>query len=104
MKKRSISDLPIRTKIEIAEDIGELIGCLHNGQRSAADLLIEDLKVRSIYLDEPIQHDILIFVQEIEFQYAYDPWHKVTGEIQKAADKLIEDLGFIPPGHRIETL
>jgi hypothetical protein len=104
MKKHSIHDLPIRTKKEIASDIGELIGCLHTGQRSAATLLVEDLKLRSIYLDESIQHDILIFIQEVEFQYAYDPWHKVTGDIQKAADKLIEDLGFTPPGKRINTI
>lgn len=97
MKKLPTNELPIRSKKEIAEGVGKIIHYLHTGQRSAADLLIEDLKVRSVYLDEEIQRDVLIFAEEVQFQYAYDPWHKVTLEVEKAADKLIEDLGFCPP-------
>jgi hypothetical protein len=103
MKKRSTNELPIRAKVEMAKDIGEIIHFLHTGQRSAADLLIEDLKIRSVYLEETIQQDVLIFAEQIQFQYDYDPWHKVTGEVQKAADKLIEDLGFVPPAGEIKT-
>ncbi|MCC6128081.1 MAG: hypothetical protein IT584_02645 [Chlamydiae bacterium] len=97
MKKLPTDELPIRSKKEIAEGVGKIIHYLHTGQRSAADLLIEDLKVRSIYLSEDIQRDVLIFAEEVQFQYAYDPWHKVTTDVEKAADKLIEDLGFFPP-------
>jgi hypothetical protein len=97
MKKLPTHELPIRSKKEIAEGVGKIIHFLHTGQRSSADLLIEELKIRSVYLDESIQRDVLIFAEEVQFQYAYDPWHKVTPEVEKAADKLIEDLGFIPP-------
>jgi len=91
------NELPIRSKLEMAQDIGKIIHYLHNGQRSAADLLIEDLKTRAIFMDEQLQQDVLSFSEQICFQYDYDPWHQVTDDIQKAADKLIEDLGFRPP-------
>ncbi len=97
MKKIPVNELPIRSKKEIAEGVGKIIHFLHTGQRSAADLLIEELKVRSLYLEEPIQRALLIFAEEVQFQYAYDPWHKVTQEVEDAADKLIENLGFFPP-------
>lgn len=97
MKRIPVNELPIRSKKEIAEGVGKIIGFLHTGQRSSADLLIEELKVRSLYLDPDIQNALLIFVEEVQFQYAYDPWHKVTLEVEKAADRLIENLGFIPP-------
>ena len=97
MKKVSPNELPIRSKKEIAEGVGKIIHFLHTGQKSAADLLIEELKIRSVYLDETIQQDVLVFAEEVQFQYAYDPWHAVTSEVEKAADKLIEDLGFFPP-------
>lgn len=97
MKKIPVNELPIRLKKEIAEGVGKIIYFLCTGQRSAADVLIEELKVRSLYLDEPIQHALLIFAEEVQFQYAYDPWHKVTQEVEMAADKLIENLGFCPP-------
>ena len=35
---------PIRSKLEMAKDIAEILRCLHSGQRSSGDLLIEDLK------------------------------------------------------------
>lgn len=89
--------LPIRSKVEIAEKIGEILQCLHRGQRSATDLLIEEVKSRSLFLEDPIQQDVLIFAESVQFQASYDPWHRVSEEISKAADKLIEDLGFNPP-------
>lgn len=97
MQRVPPNELPIRSKKEIAEGVGKILYFLHTGQRSAADLLIEELKIRSLYLDEEIQYALLVFVEEVQFQYAYDPWHKVTFEVEKAADKLIEDLGFSPP-------
>lgn len=97
MKKNPSHELPIRSKLMMAQEIGEIIQCLHRGQRSAADLMIEDLKIRSIYLDEQIQQDVLIFAEQVQFQYDYDPWHKVTSEVERAADRLIKDLGFIEP-------
>lgn len=94
MKKPITDEIPIRSKMEMAHDIAEIIQCLHRGQRSAADLLIEDLKARSLQLDEMIQRDVLIFAEQVQFQYAYDPWHKMTEDVQRAADKLIQDLGI----------
>ncbi len=88
------NELPIRSKREMANDIAEIIECLHRGQRSKTDLLIEDLKARCALLDERIQQDVLIFVEQVQFQYAYDPWHKVTSDVEAAADQLIQDLGF----------
>ena len=87
-------ELPIRSKIEMVENVGKIIACLHLGQRKKADLLIEDLKARSIYLDEEIQQDVLMFSEQVHFQYDYDPWHTITPEVQKAADRLIDALGF----------
>ncbi len=91
------NELPIRSKVLMAQEIGEIIQCLHRGQRSLADLMIEDLKSRAIYLDEEIQQSVLQFAEQVQFQYDYDPWHKVTLDVQQAADHLIEDLGFRSP-------
>ena len=97
MDKHSSQELPIRSKIEMAKDIEQIFQCLHSGHRSAADLLIEDLKARAIYMDEDIQQSVLMFAEQVQFQYDYDAWHLVTSDVQKAADKLIENLGFRPP-------
>jgi hypothetical protein len=97
MKNRPSEELPIRSKVLMAQEVGEIIQCLHRGQRSAADLMIEDLKIRSIELDEKIQQDVLMFAEQIAFQYDYDPWHKVTPDVESAANRLIEDLGFQTP-------
>ena len=91
------NELPIRSKIEVAQEIGQIIHYLTQGQESKVNELIEDLKNRSIYLDEKIQGDVLIFAETIQFQQSYDPWHQITPEIEKSANQLIEDLGFIPP-------
>lgn len=91
------NELPIRSKIDVAEEIGQIIHCLSSGKTKDADHLIEDLKNHSIYLDEKIQGDVLIFAEAVQFQSAYDPWHLVTPEIEKAANRLIEDLGFALP-------
>ncbi|OGN63717.1 MAG: hypothetical protein A3E80_00645 [Chlamydiae bacterium RIFCSPHIGHO2_12_FULL_49_9] len=101
MKKHPSRELPIRSKLEMAEDVAEILRCLHTGRRSALDLLLQDLKTRSIYFEEQIQQDVLVFAEQVQFQYDYDPWHKVTREIEKAADKLIEDLG-LPSKERVE--
>lgn len=92
-------ELPIRSKLEMLDDIVQIIHYLHTGKRKAADPLIDDLKTRSMFLDERIQQDVLIFAEQVYFQYDYDPWHKVTPDVQKAADRLIEDLGFAKPLH-----
>lgn len=87
-------ELPIRSKLKMLDDIVQIIHYLHTGARASADPLINDLKTRAIYFDEQIQHDVLVFSEQVHFQYDYDPWHKVTPDIQKAADRLIADLGF----------
>lgn len=94
MKKHPSKELPIRSKLDMLDDIVQIIHYLHTGQRSQAAPLLSDLKLRSIYLEEKIQQDVLIFAGQVEFQYDYDPWHKITPEVQRAADQLIFDLGF----------
>lgn len=94
MKEHPSRENPIRSKDEMLKDICKIVHYLHTGERLAADLLIEDLKTRSTYLDEKIQQDVLIFAEQVQFQYDYDPWHKVTPDIQKAADRLLHNLGF----------
>jgi|SRR5271156_5543565 len=97
MGKHYSQELPIRSKIEMAKEIGQIIECLHAGRRSAADLLIEDLKARAVYMDEEIQQSVLMFAEQVQFQYDYDACHLMTAEVAHAADKLIENLGFRPP-------
>ena len=94
MKKHPFQELPFRSKLEMLKDIAEIIQCLHRGRRKAADSLLEDLKIRSIFLDETIQQDVLMFASQVQFQYDYDPWHLVTSDIEKAANRLIDHLGF----------
>lgn len=95
MSKHPAFELPIRSKLDMLDDIVQIIHYLHEGNRKLATPFIEDLKIRSLFLDEQIQQDVLIFSEQVCFQYDYDPWHKITPDVQKAADKLIEDLGFI---------
>lgn len=83
------------SKRELAAHIAQIIKYLHEGRRSAADLLIEDLKASSLFLDSKTQEDVLIFSEQVQFQYDYDPWHKVTPDVQQAADRLIKDLGIM---------
>jgi hypothetical protein len=92
MEKHNFHEIPIRSKVEMLQGIAEIMQCLHRGDRPKADLLIEELKARSILLSEEIQQDVLIFVEQVQFQYAYDPWHNITEEVQRAADHLIERL------------
>ena len=94
MPKHPAQELPIRSKLEMLDDIVQIIHYLHEGKREKANPLIDDLKIRSLFMDALIQQDVLIFSEQVCFQYDYDPWHKVTSEVQKAADKLIDDLGF----------
>ena len=96
MNNNIFGDIPIRSKVQMARDIAEIIECLHHGKRAEAEMIIKDLKNRCALLDETIQQDVLIFVEQVQFQYAYDPWHKVTPDVEAAADRLIEHLGFPP--------
>jgi len=84
--------IPIRSKLEMLNDIAYIIRYLHDGARGKANPFMDDLKTRASFLEEKVQQDVLMFCQEVCFQYDYDPWHKITPEIQKAADKLIADL------------
>jgi hypothetical protein len=87
-------EIPIRSKLKMLEEIAQIVGYLHRGNRKKIDALVDDLKVRAIYLEDPIQHEVLQFAEAVYFQFDYDPWHKVTLEVGKAADRLIEALGF----------
>ena len=93
----SKNQLPIRSKKQIADGIGEVLHCLHTGQRSATDLLLESLKSDAILLEDPIQQDVLKFAEAVQFQAVYDDWHRITPEVEQAANRLIEALGFTPP-------
>lgn len=94
MTDHSFQDNPIRSKTEMLHDIIKIIQSLHLGKPLEAESLIEDLKARSVNLDEEVQRLVLIFVEQIQFQYAYDPWHNITEEVRLAADQLIEHLGI----------
>ena len=94
MEKHPSHELPIRSKKEMLEDIRMILRHLHTGNRSEAIPLLDDLKTRSLFLPEQIQQDVLIFAEQVLFQYDYDPWHKITRPVQEAADRLIADLGY----------
>ncbi|MBI5272973.1 MAG: hypothetical protein HY861_03215 [Chlamydiia bacterium] len=94
MDYNQFHQLPIRSKREMANDVAQIIYCLHFGKNTSVNLFIEDLKTRALLLDPQIEQDVLMFVAQVQFQYDYDPWHKVTQEVQRTADKLLEDLGF----------
>ena len=94
MKLHQFYELPVRSKLEMLDDISLIIHYLHTGKRSMAEPLIQDLKTRAVFLSEQIQQDVLIFASQVHFQYDYDPWHIITPGVQTAADRLIRDLGF----------
>ena len=85
---------PVIAKSIMCEDIACIIYHLHYGERALAEPLIRDLKTRSLLLEENIQQDVLNFSEQVQFQYGYDPQHKVTPEVQAAADNLLRDLGL----------
>jgi hypothetical protein len=89
------SVLPIRLKLEIIQDLEKMILFLHLGRKRELDRCAEDMKRNALFLDEQIQGDVLRFVEIVQFQNAYEPC--VTLEIQRAADFLIESMGFVPP-------
>lgn len=92
MHKNRKNTKPSRSKKNMKKGIARIVYYLHNGERSLGDQCIRDLKALSIDLDDKIQQDVLMFVGQVYFQYDYDPWHKVTPEVQKAADRLLRDL------------
>lgn len=85
-------ELPLEAKNKMATDIAKIIRNLNNGILDKAD--IRDLKARSVHLSEEIQQDVLMFIEQVEFQHAYDPWHRVTKEVTKAADRLVRHMGL----------
>lgn len=89
--------LPIRLKVEMAQAVASVIHCLGHGQKSLMTLLLDDLKAHALFLDDAIQQDVLAFAEQVQFQMHYDPYHNVTLEVEQAADKLVEDMGFCPP-------
>ncbi len=95
MDNDRFKELPIRTKVTMAQEIAEIIQCLDKGK--AARPLIEALRGKAILMEDSIQQGVMSFVEQVEFLYSYDPAHGVTPEVLAAADKLIEELGFIPP-------
>lgn len=97
MAKHPALELPIRSKLDMLNDIVQIICYLHEGHRKAGDRYIYDLKIRSLFFDPEIQNRVLVFTDQVHFQFNFDPDHKVTTEIQEAADHLIESLGFQPP-------
>lgn len=90
-------EIPIRLKLGMLDDLVQIMSYLHKGDKKAADLLIEDLKIRATFLESPIQEAVLNFSEQVQFQYTYDPWHKVNQDVVEAADRLIKAMGFRPP-------
>lgn len=80
------------SKMEMEEDIAKIIYHLHYGNRVLGDIFIDNLKANAIHMEFKIQQDVLIFAEQVHFQHDYDPWHKVTPEVQTAADQLLSDL------------
>jgi hypothetical protein len=81
-----------RSKKDLRKEVAQIVCYLHQGKRALGDRCIKDLKARSIDFDEKTQQDVLMFAAQVYFQYDYDPWHKITPEVQKAADRLLRDL------------
>lgn len=92
MTEHIFHELPVRSKIKMMQDVVQIIHSLHRGDRAKADFFIEDLKARSIQLDEEIQQSVMKFAEQVQFQVAYDPWHNITPEVGNAADVLLEFL------------
>jgi hypothetical protein len=89
-----MENIPLHTKIDMLEDIVNIIHFLHTGERSSVDLHINNLKANALYGSETLQQHVLNFSEQVQFQYDYDPDHRINKEIQDAADTLIQDLGF----------
>ena len=79
-------------KALMKEDVVLVMHHLHYGERSLSNLCLEDLKIQSVHFSDKIQQDVLNFAEQVEFQFDYDPWHKITPEVQLAADQLLKDL------------
>ena len=92
MSDHNQRDLPLRSKRAMVQDVGQALRFLHEGGKAKLDVVIRDLKTRSIDLEENVQQSVLIFSEQVDFQYAYDPWHLVTRDITRAADRLIAIL------------
>ncbi len=98
MKNNLFSELPVRSKLRMAQEVGEIIGAFGRGELAAVQAGVHDLKLRALHLgEEAIQHRVLIFAEQVQFQSAYDPWHCVNEDMEAAASKLIEELGWRPP-------
>lgn len=93
----------LHSQEELAAKVAEIIYCLHYGLHHAAHLLLDDIKHQSIHLTGPIQGEVLLFAQMVDFQYAYepqyatDPWpfdrfHPISREALFAADNLLHSL------------
>ena len=65
MSKHLALELPIRSKLNMLDDIVQIIHYLHTGERKAALPLIDDLKARSLFFDPQIQQDVLIFSEQV---------------------------------------
>ncbi len=79
-------------KSEMLEDVGKIIFHLHHGNRVLIDLFIDNLKANAVHMEPTIQQAVLNFAEQVHFQYDYDPWHKVTEDVQIAADQVLKSL------------
>ena len=86
--------LPIRSKLEMIQDVSEILLALHDGDRDLLERLVIDLKGHALCFDDMVQRDVLQFSENVQFQLLVDPNRLITADIEKAADRLVEDLGF----------
>ena len=94
MGKDFQNELPISSKLAMGDTVIQVLAYLHAGNRLALLPLLDELKLRSMFLDEQIQEDVVTFANLVLFQYDSDPWHTVSKEVTQAADHLFEDMGF----------
>jgi hypothetical protein len=88
-------ELPIKSKLQMLEDIAEALHLFQQGEKAKLEAVLQNLKVRSVYLEEPIQQATLIFIEQVLYHFGYD--RLLDAELQRSADRLIEELGFTPP-------
>jgi hypothetical protein len=84
-------------KKEIINKISDIVTHLHNGKFLLVRQCIGQLKNLLQDLPKKTVNDIQDFVQQVLFEMDYDSEHRITEEIRKSADRLIQDLGYSLP-------
>ncbi len=89
--------LPIRLKKEVGDSIFRVMVLLSQRRRREALQEIQRMKLSALWLSSEIQHCLIVFISIVLFQAEVAPNHLACSEVLKAADLLIQELGFHPP-------